>query len=325
MGMENVITLKQLAELSGLSVRTVGRALSGHPYVSSDKRALVLELARKYHYTPNMAARNLRLQRKNFVGILFDHYTISSDSRVLNMLNRQLAANGFWPLLGCIAERASFDQMLREWTGVAEYVIVFHEQDLTALDYLIAQAARLPLKFIFADCARSIGPHVFSVDRRESVRAMVRELSGMGFRHLLYCGSLESRGAGVRLAERDGLPIRIDAIPAPFEFADGCRIGPRIMASGADVVFFDTDRMAMGFYRYAAEHRITIPGDIAVIGFDDEQFGEFMTPPLASLAHPRQQIVDRILAILQTGDPPPAGPLTMELVRRDSLGIPHRS
>ena len=317
-----MITLKQLAELSGLSVRTVGRALSGHPYVSPDKRALVLALAQKYRYTPNMAARNLRLQRKNFVGILFDNYELSSDSRLLNMLNRRLAANGFWPLLGCVAERETFDRMLHEWAGVAEYVIVLHELDTAALEHLFELSAHLPLKFIYADCLRSSGDHAFAVDRVASVRNLVRELSGMGFRHLLYCGSLPSRSDGVKLARRDGLPIRISSIASPIEFEDGVRLGDRITASGADVVFFDTDRMAMGFYRYAAEHHVAIPGDIAAVGFDDEQFVGFLTPPLASLAHPRQQIIDRIMDILRTGDPPPREPLLMELVRRESLELP---
>ena len=320
-----MITLKQLAELSGLSVRTVGRALSGHPYVSADKRARVLALAQKYHYTPNMAARNLRLRRKNFVGILFDNYTLNSDSRLLNLLNRQLAANGFWPLLGCAAERDIFDQMLHEWAGVAEYVVVLHELDFTALEHIFELAARLPLKFIFVDCRSSIGEYAFTVDRPASVRNLVRELSDMGFRHLLYCGSLSSRGDGVELAGHDKLPIRISSIASPFEFEDGFRIGARVMASGADVVFFDTDRMAMGFYRYAAEHQVAIPGDIAAVGFDDEQFVGFLTPPLASLSHPRQQIIDRIMTILQTGEPPPPEPLTMKLVRRASLQPPARS
>ena len=68
------ITLKKLAELSGLSIRTVSRVLKDQANVIPEKRELVLELARKYHYQPNMAARNLRLQKKSFVGILSSNF-----------------------------------------------------------------------------------------------------------------------------------------------------------------------------------------------------------------------------------------------------------
>ena len=69
------ITLKKLAELSGLSIRTVSRVLKNQAYVVPEKRELVLKLAEQYHYLPNMAARNLRLQKKSFVGILSSNPT----------------------------------------------------------------------------------------------------------------------------------------------------------------------------------------------------------------------------------------------------------
>ena len=57
----------KLAELSGLSVRTVNRVLKDQGDVSPAKRALVRELAAKYNYMPNIAARNFRLRRKNML------------------------------------------------------------------------------------------------------------------------------------------------------------------------------------------------------------------------------------------------------------------
>ena len=64
------ITLKQLAELSGVSIRTVSRVLKNQAHVQEEKRKQILSLAKQHHYVPNMAARNLRLNRSRFVGIL---------------------------------------------------------------------------------------------------------------------------------------------------------------------------------------------------------------------------------------------------------------
>ena len=314
-----MITLKKLAELSGLSIRTVGRVLSGHPYVAPEKRDRVLELVQKYRYSPNMAARNFRLQRKKFVGIMFGNYLLSSHAQLLNMLNRQLVKNEFWPLLGCFDDPSHCVAMLKEWAGIAEYVVVLHELHNHVIDKLREIQESLPLKFIYADCVQNVGDYTFSVNRPDSVRRMIRELPSMGFKHLLYCGSLESRAQGVQAALQDNLPMQIESLPSPLEFEDGYRLGDQVVQSGADVVFFDTDRMAFGFYHYAAQKQIPIPDRIAVIGCDGEQSGEYMTPPLASLTHPRQQIVDYILGLLRTGQKPPEVPLMMEIVHRDSL------
>ena len=64
------VTLKQLAELSGVSIRTVSRVLKHQDHVQEEKRERILDLAKRYHYVPNMAARNLRLSQSKFVGIL---------------------------------------------------------------------------------------------------------------------------------------------------------------------------------------------------------------------------------------------------------------
>lgn len=320
-----MITLKQLAELSNLSVRTVRRALSNHPYVAADKRELVLKLAAEYQYTPNMAARNLRLRRKNFVGVLFENYTRGADSRLLNMLTRELVQNNFWPLLGCIDSVETADRMFNEWSGVVDHVVILHEARKNILEHITAAASRLPMEFIYVDCAVDSAEYALVIDRPQSVFNMVKALNDMHFKHLLYCGRLKSRGDGICMAQTCKLPIKISTLESAYEFDNGFALGKEIMDACADVVFFDTDRMAMGFYRYCFENQIVIPDDISVLGFNDELFAEMAAPPLSTLAHPRRQMVESILAILQSGDPPPPEPLSMQFIRRESLKVQSQS
>ena len=73
-------TLKKIAELTGVSIRSVNRALNGAAGLSAEKRRLILETAARIGYTPNVAARNLRLQRNNFVGIVIPHSAVNAQS-----------------------------------------------------------------------------------------------------------------------------------------------------------------------------------------------------------------------------------------------------
>ena len=87
-----------------------------------------------------------------------------------------------------------------------------------------------------------------------------------------------------------------------IEFADGYRCGPELVRSKADAVFFDTDRMALGFYRYAHEHKIRIPEQIAVAGFDNDTPGAYAIPSLSTVSHPLEEEVREAVRIITERD-----------------------
>ena len=316
-----MITLKQLAELSGLSVRTVGRALNGQGYVAPEKRELVRSLARKYNYTPNLAARNLRLQNKKFVGIINGSPRLTANARKLSMLTRQLTDNGFWPMMGCVKDAQLCQTMLREWAALAEYVIVLQENRPQILETIMQEAEKLPLEFIFVDCMDLAIDGAITVDRSGSVCRMFEELASMNYKHFVYCGCITNRINGIKMAQDRGLDMQITFIKGRPEIEDGYALGNKIMQCHADGVFFDTDRMAMGFYKYAAENNIKIPEDISVAGFDDEEFASLVTPALTTLAHPREKLADAAVKIIVEGQRSAACPIPMEFIKRASLRI----
>ena len=317
-----MITLKQLAELSGLSVRTVGRALSGNGYVAPEKKALVQALAKKHNYTPNLAARNLRLQKKKCVGIINNSFRLTANARKLSMLTRELTTNGYWPLLGNAENPEICRNMLCEWSALAEYVIVLRVVHQAVLEVIEQAAQTLPLKFIFADCPQAAEKNIIAIDRAGSVCNMLEELDRMQIKSLVYCGCITDRLKGIEMAQAAGIKMKITMLEAMPEFEDGYTLGAKVMESNADVVFFDTDRMAMGFYRYAAENGIAIPDDISVIGFDDEEFAALATPGLSTLAHPRQKIADRAVQMIVENQISSAELLKMDFIKRSSLKIP---
>lgn len=317
-----MVTLKQLAELSGTSIRTVRRVLDNYPHVNKEKRELILALAKQYKYVPNMAARSLRLQEKNFVGILFSAFDKNASVHKLNLLNEALINNGFYPLLGKIAEdnQQECEKMLANWAGVAEFVVIFiqADHDFTQKEFLKKMDKKYPLKFIYTDCNINDAELAVAVDRAGSVRKMVQQLEKMNFKHLLYCGKLPSRKEGINEYAANHNTLKISHIESDFEFDNGFKLGDQIMQSSADVVFFDTDRMAAGFYSYAQKNNIKIPDDISVIGLDNEIYSRFLNPPLSTLSHPAEEMIERIIDIIshkKISDTP----LELKLILRESL------
>jgi periplasmic binding proteins and sugar binding domain of the lacI family, putative len=292
------ITLKKLSELSGLSIRTVSRVLKNQANVVPEKRELVLKLAEQYHYLPNMAARNLRLQKKNFVGILSSNFQTEVFLQKVNDLERRLFSAGYYPILGRPDNfSADFLKMMQDWSGVMDYVVVF---ELPSRHAKVA-LSDFPLDFIFVD--RGIVPehHSLLIDRAGGVSEAIKHLLRCGRRKILHCGTQISRKEGVQRAF-DELGGQYGAerlfLESQAEFIDGYSLGPTILRYNPDALFFDTDRMAAGFLKYAAERRISIPDDIAVVGFDDDLICRMSAPALSSVAHPIAEINSEIVSIL---------------------------
>ena len=292
------VTLKKLAELAGLSIRTVNRALKDQPEVSEANRRLVRRLAAEYHYMPDMAARNFRLRRRNMVGILMrDRLLYEAQLQKIAELERNLIAANCYPVLGCALDRDP-RLILEEWNGVVGSVVSFCSPETEGF---AGSLENDPLSFIFIDCdTPDPRCHSISIDRAAGIAEAYRAMVAAGCRRILHCGSLAGRIDAVRRITRGELAGKAEFLHLPAEpDADaGYRGARRIVGSGCDAVFFDTDRMATGFYRYAGEHEIRIPEDIRVVGFDDDPVSRLLPPPLSSIAHPVGEIGRAVLEII---------------------------
>ena len=313
------ITLKKLAELSGLSVRTVNRVLKDQGEVTTEKRELVRRLARQYKYIPDIAARNLRLRRKNIVGVLTrDPLECEADQLQVAELERQLFGAGYYPMLGTTQD-CDVRHTLEEWNGTVDFVVSFrHPQMPKALDPL----ADFPYTFIFVDCPAEERYHRISVNRESGIAAAYRSMIEAKCRRIVHCGTAGLRRPLVEhiAAELAGCAEFEYVTTESSELQDGFAAGDAVMRSGADAVFFDTDRMALGFYRYAWAHSIRIPDDISVVGFDDSSFSKALSPPLATVSHQVKEIIRAVVEIITSA---PASPVMRTfdtvLVRRDSI------
>ena len=298
------ITLKQLSELSGLSIRTVSRVLKGQAHVIPEKRDLILELARKHHYIPNMAARNLRLNRTNIVGIICANMMQEVSVKKLHDLVMQLEACGYYPLIGRLdCNPENIRHMLTEWSGVTNHVVVMPSVTEDVSTEIVDILRQYPLTVIFIDQKGVEGCHTLNINRATGNRSAIIHLIRSGRKKILRCGDVGTRDSGLAAAfEETALSERPEFIRIKYhsDFKEGMELGPRIMESGADAVFFDTDRMALGFMNYAAAHHIPIPERIAVVGFDDDNSGHMIYPALSTVAHPIEELNRAVISIIRS-------------------------
>ena len=186
---------------------------------------------------------------------------------------------------------------MQDWPGVMDYVVVFelppHHSELDLRSF--------PLDFILVDRGLHPDHHCLMIDRASGVCEAVEHLIRTGRRRILHCGMNPSRKTGVLRAFEE-LGTEFGAKPmfleSAAEFEDGYSLGPVILSHAPDALFFDTDRMAAGFLKYAAEHAVAIPRDVAVVGFDDDLICRMSAPALSSVAHPIAEINTEIVSII---------------------------
>lgn len=297
------ITLKQLAELSGVSIRTVSRVLKNQAHVQEEKRERILQLAKQYHYAPNMAARNLRLKQSRFVGILCSDAPYEIFHQKLQDLENKLESEGYYPIMACSnGSEEQIERILSDWAGLVDFVVVSLFESSLPLKILPGLFRRYSMTPIYVDQEEDLPGHALSICRTTGIRDAISVLIRMKKKKILWCGELLSRENGLLQAFAETPPEihpELIRIRKTGTFENGKILAEEILATGADAVFFDTDKMALGFLNYAAEHAIRVPEQISVIGFDDDVSGSIVYPSLSTVAHPTDELNRTILSIIE--------------------------
>lgn len=307
-------TLNDIAKAGGISVRTVRRALSNAPNVLPEKRAKILKLAEELNYLPDVNARNLRTRSSHFIGVIGFEAKRSWEvyTRKTFDLEKRLESQGFYPVMATVPENCSeAEKILKDWNGMLREILV-----MSPVTEEIAQTLlRGGNRFLWIDQDRIFPGSNLQVDRTSGIAEAIRFLSFRGRRRILHCGRLPSRCEAFakilreQLEEKKTLPhapppeyqrVFCGSTSSEIYRASAALLEQRMPGSGrkADILFFDTDRMAFGFLKYAAEHGIRIPRDIAVVGFDDDAGSAFTYPSLSTVAHPYEELNARIIELI---------------------------
>jgi LacI family transcriptional regulator len=299
--MDERVTIRELARLSGVSIGTVSRALNGYADVRPETRERIARLARELDYTPSGAARSLVTQRSHVIGIFLETGEGHPDLQhpffheVLGALKHRVGAAGF-DLLLFASERPGNGYGPHSYLKRARH----HSVDGVALmgvdpeDPEVRRLVRAEIACVGIDVELD-GPLAESVmsDNVDGAEAAVRHLHELGHRRIAtITGMLESRPGidrlrGYRAAVQGlGLAYRDEFVSYGDFYAESGRAAAgRLLAlpERPTAIFAASDLMAIGAVRAAAEAGLRVPEDLSIVGFDDIQLAPHVNPPLTTL------------------------------------------
>ncbi|MFD9477355.1 MULTISPECIES: LacI family DNA-binding transcriptional regulator [Streptomyces] len=311
-------TLEAVAAHAGVSRATASRVVNGGDGVRAHLVDRVRTAIRVLGYVPNHAARTLVTRRTGAVAVIIaePEIRIFSDpffSRQVRGIAKELTAHDTQLVLLLVEDRGDYDRIERYLAGGhVDGALAF---SLHTDDPLPAITRRIGMPTVFGGRpgwttgtgegeGAGEGVAYVDADNRGGAREAVRYLLAQGRRRIAHiAGPLDQTSAADRLSGyRDAL-----AASGPELFAEGDFTpagGARAMAelldrdAGIDAVFAGNDLMATGALRVLRESGRTVPGDVALVGFDDaEPVAESADPPLTTV---RQDIegMGRLMARL---------------------------
>ena len=288
-------TIRDVARLAGVSIGTASKALNANGRLSAETRAKVLRIAQAIDYRPNTLAQSLHRARSMTVGILstdsFGRFTFP----IVEALERRLFDHGIAVFM-CNAtddparERRHIDQLIGK--RVDGLVVTARRADRRKPINDVARG--LPVVYVFSQVEN---PDTLCLlpDDEGGAKLAVRHLATLGARRIAHVTGPE-RFEAVRLRQKGwrealgecGLQARaFDCVSGRWSEAWGREAVSDLFAGrGAkpDALFCGNDQIARGAIEALRERGLTVPQDVAVVGFDNwEVMAEAARPPLTSV------------------------------------------
>ncbi len=323
--------IRDVARVAGVSTATVSRALSKPDVVSADTLKTVLAAVAETGYTINHAARNLRQQRTMSVVALVPNLANPFFSRILAGMSAVLTQAGY-NLLLVDTEGPGVDRHIARTLdrSRADGLIVF--DGLLPPEDLQPDRLRPPLVMACEWIEDLAAPRI-RIDNAAGAGLAVAHLARLGHRRIGHLLGPEanvlarSRADGVRqeLAAR-GLPVRPEwFLPGDYSLESGRR-GARdwiAMDDRPTAMFCASDQMACGFIGEVQRRGFRVPQDVSVVGFDNIDLVDHITPALTTIRQPRWSIGEAAAKVMltlmtDTDAPPPDTVLPVELIERES-------
>ena len=298
------VTIKDIAAIAGVSFSTVSRCLNDSPLVSSVTKRKVSEIAAEMGFEFNASARGLITSKIGTVGIVLpENYTAINVNVYHGMLMNHLRTS---------LERADVDLLVtyqkNHFTGGNNITRLATRKKIDGLILLTENISRDVLEFLedrqipfvcthYPPAPNMKDQDVIYTDHYAGGRLVAEHLLSRGRRSFLVLAVAEPhlefqlREQGFREAvEAAGFRVDRLAGDSTFDSARQIILEHREQLGAWDAIFTMNDLMAFGVHKTLKDLGLSIPDDIALVGYDDTEYGQYYSPTLTSVHQPREEL-----------------------------------
>lgn len=272
------VTIQDVAKSAGVSVSTVSRVLNGKVDVARETQDRILSVIEDLGFTTNLAARSMRSQKKNLIGLIMPDIAYPFAIEVMKGVNRAIAESEFDLLVYTTGDVRKTGRAFAEKKYVSLLTNSISDGVIIVASVVAEFNTDEPIVAIDPVMSKPNYPSVHATNYQGSVEAMDYLLS-LGHKRIGYIsGRAELESSNRRLlGYRDslknaGIPIDEKLIASgEYTTQTGIKCARELFSlkNRPTAIFASNDQMAMGVYQVAQEMGIRIPEDLSLIGFDN--------------------------------------------------------
>jgi LacI family transcriptional regulator len=295
-----MVSIKDIAREVGMSPATVSRVVNGKRYVNPQRREQILKLIEETGYVPNKAARSMVLQRSYTVGIIIPFIFNMFQRQLFSVIEKRLESFGYYTLFFFVNFNAeSEDECLSRLKAekLDGLIIIYEIKNPYFYEYL--EKVKLPV-VIATFCYGSIP--AIHIDDENAAYDAINHLVNLGHRKInLLSGGDFSFGRQrlegyYRALDAAGIDRdeRRTSLARQYSMEYGINAMREMLLRSRDftALFAATDELAIGAIRALADEGIRVPEDVSVIGFDNIEISNFLTPRLTTIHQPIAEMGD---------------------------------
>lgn len=291
-------TLKDIATELDISPTTVSLIINNRPCrVSDQTRKAVLDLVKKYNYTPNSSARALVTKKTQTIGLIVPDISNPFFAALAKGVEREAQKQNY-SVIFCNSDDNAAKDIKNSCLLISKQVDglilapSLNEKNLEAVKQFNQLIYKNPLPVVFVD--RTIPGCDFNsvmVDHRKGGLIAANHLLHLGHKRIgCITGPLDLESANGRFMGYLSALRMANIIPddrlyynGNYQIESGITGAKKLIDNGATAIFASNDLMAMGTMRQARKMGLTPGKDIAIIGFDDIPVCEVLDQPLTTI------------------------------------------
>jgi LacI family transcriptional regulator len=312
------VTIKQVAQEAGVSTQTVSRVLNDRPDVAPETRQQILEIIDRLGYQPSALARSLIQQRSYTLGIVTAGLRYIGPSRTLNGITKQAEAMGYSLLLKKLPkfETEDIEPILNDLLARQVDGIIWAVPEVgNNCDWRRGRLPDLPAPILFLITHQENNLSVVAIDNYLGGRLATEHLLALGYQHIghlagpLTWWEARQRQTGWQDALADAGRQGNDNHWVEGDWSSQSAVAPikQLLEQypEMDAVFVANDQMALSVLQVAHRRGLSVPQDLAVVGFDNIPEAAYFWPPLTSVQQDLHELgcvaVQQVVRLIEAG------------------------
>ncbi|WP_444891849.1 LacI family DNA-binding transcriptional regulator [Microbulbifer sp. TRSA001] len=306
------VTINDVAECAGVSIKTVSRVINNEPSVRAATRQKVLDAVKTLNYTPNLAARNLAGTHTYSIAFIYDnpnaYYVIDMQNGILEACRSKGYELLIHPCDSNSPVILSDLNKLVEHGKVAGLVLTppFSESPafLETLKSMNVEFVRIASSRI----SHEIEENSIQIDDRQAAFNITQHLLSLGHKRIAYLSggeehlsTLERQQGYCQALEGAGITVdRQLIIDGEYSFESGESNAKKILRGDSvpSAIFAANDEIAAGALFAARMLEIDVPGQVSIAGFEDSPFSRQTWPKLTTACQPNKKIAHSAAELL---------------------------